>query len=488
MIIKDDKEILYSYLEDNSGIINGAAERAYLPETAGECAGLIRDLYEGSVPMTFSGSGTGMTGGRIPMEGVIVSNERLKKIELKATKKEAFVLADAGCTLEEIKFFCQPKGYFFPVNPTEETASVGAAASNNSSGSWTFKYGSVRDNIISIDFVTRDGLSLQLDKKSPAFRGDSILVPKVSPSAFARPRYEIPAVKNAAGYYSKINMPLIDLVIGAEGTLGYITKAALRVLRLPEKVFECILFFTDEKSSLDFVEKIKEEKKKNELIQPRALEFFNADALNLLREKHPQVPAGAVAAVIFEQEIFDISNENAIMDGFSSITESSGGLMEDIWMADNAVRLEELRQFRHSLPSVVNERFKRKEFFKLSTDTAVPDGCIREMIRFYNEEIRKAGITSLIFGHIGNNHLHVNLLANSDELEKARALYQKFMEKAVSLGGTISAEHGIGKLKKKYLPLLYGTQGIEEMKRIKNIFDPKNLFNRGNMFDIEEVN
>ena len=136
------------------------------------------------------------------------------------------------------------------------------------------------------------------------------------------------------------------------------------------------------------------------------------------------------------------------------------------------------------MPSIVNERFKRKEFIKLSTDSAVPDDRLSDLLDFYNAELAASGLTSLIFGHIGNNHFHVNILAKKEELDKAKALYLKFMEKAISLGGTISAEHGIGKLKTKYLPLLYGREGIEEMKKVKHYFDPKNLFNKGNVIDL----
>ena len=310
------------------------------------------------------------------------------------------------------------------------------------------------------------------------------MLKEVSESPLVRPRYMMPNIKNAAGFFSKENMSLLDLVIGSEGTLGFLTSVVLKVLPLPLKVIECILFFEQETDAVLFVKKTRALRKAQNPLAPRALEFFNINALSFLREHHPNTPANAKAGIIFEQEVFDAEKEDAILENLLQLSEECRALTNQTWMADTPQKLEELRLFRHSLPSIVNERFKRKEFFKLSTDSAVPDDRLSDLLEYYNAEITATKLTSLIFGHIGNNHFHVNILAKIEELEKAKELYLKFMEKAVSLGGTISAEHGIGKLKKKYLPLLYGDEGIEEMKRVKRFFDPKNLFNRGNVLDL----
>ncbi|MBN1521921.1 MAG: FAD-binding oxidoreductase [Candidatus Aureabacteria bacterium] len=484
MIIKDDKDMILSYLEDNSGLLNGQADMVYIPEDVEECSGLIASLYEKSVPMTFSGAGTGMTGGRIPTEGVILSNELLKRMELIENKDGVQLKTAPGMRLEEIKDFLNRKGYFFPVNPTEESATVGASASNNSSGSWTYMYGSMRDNITGMELITRSGIKVVMTKENPKFQGDTLFLKEFFFQTLERPLYQMPEVKNAAGYFSKKDMALMDMIIGSEGTLGFISTLTLRVLPLPAKVIECIIFFEKEADAVDFVIQVRSYKKKSNVLRPRALEFFNKDALLFLKEQHSHIPEKAGAAIIFEQEVFDLSLEDEMLEQLLFMADNSKALSDDTWMADTPERLENLRLFRHSLPSLVNEKFKRKEFFKLSTDSSVPNEHLSSLLTYYNAEIRRSGLPSVIFGHIGNNHFHVNLLAKEDELEKARALYKSFMEKAVSLGGTISAEHGIGKLKKKYLPILYGNQGIEEMKKVKRYFDPKNLFNKGNLIDL----
>ena len=484
MIIKNDKEIIQSYLEDNSGITDGHADAVYLPESIADCAGLIKKLYKESIPMTFSGNGTGMTGGRIPMGGAVISTERLKKIEIIEKNNVTTVSSQPGATLEEIKAICHENGLFFPVNPTEETATIGAAASNNSSGSWTYKYGSLRDNIAGMEFITKNGEIISMCEDSPEFKDDTISLSNIAANPFSRPLYKMPDVKNAAGYYTRKDMPLMHLIIGSEGTLGFISRIILKVLPVPKKVIESLIFFQSESDALDFVSSIREMKDTNNMLKPRSLEFFNKNALSFLREHHPQIKNNAFSAVIYEQEIFDLSEEDELLSQLLSFAESKNALVDEIWMADTFARLEQLRIFRHDLPSIVNERFKRKDFFKLSTDSSVPDDHLRDILDFYNNEIESSELSSVIFGHIGNNHFHVNLLTQKNDLSKARELYKRFMEKAVSYGGTVSAEHGIGKLKKQYLGILYGKKEIDEMKRVKRIFDPKNLFNKGNLIDL----
>jgi D-lactate dehydrogenase (cytochrome) len=418
------------------------------------------------------------------MEGVIFSNERMKSLELAEDKGTALLHAGPGATLQDIRDFCRARGYFFPVNPTEESATIGAAASNNSSGSWTYRYGSVRENTWQIEFVTKNGIVIHADKRTPLFSEDSINLRELSSEPLVRPMYAMPSVKNAAGYYTKKDMPLIDLILGSEGTLGFISNIVLKVIPLPAKVIECVFFFREEKQAVHFVDRTRELSRTQDVLSPRALEFFNADALSFLREHHPNIPLEAKAAIIYEQELHELALEDEILEKAMALSEECQALTDEIWMADSPKRLEELRLFRHSLPSIINERFKRGEFFKLSTDSSVPDNALGDILDYYNQEIARSGLMSVVFGHIGNNHFHVNLLPRKNELQKAQDLYLSFMKKAVSLGGTISAEHGIGKLKKQYLPLLYQQEGIDEMRRVKSFFDPKNLFNRGNMFDL----
>jgi D-lactate dehydrogenase (cytochrome) len=146
------------------------------------------------------------------------------------------------------------------------------------------------------------------------------------------------------------------------------------------------------------------------------------------------------------------------------------------------------RDFRHAIPESVNMRIdimKRKNprITKLGTDMAVKDENLHDIFRIYHSILKEQDLKYLIFGHIGNNHVHVNILPESTEdFEKGKQAYNKIAGAVIDIGGTVSAEHGIGKIKTSLLRIMYKEHGINEMKRIKNIFDRHNILNPGNLF------
>lgn len=143
-----------------------------------------------------------------------------------------------------------------------------------------------------------------------------------------------------------------------------------------------------------------------------------------------------------------------------------------------------MRHFRHALPVAVNETIARYNQRKVGTDMAVPDENFACLLRFYKLKLEESRLDYVIFGHIGDNHLHVNLLPKTEEeAVKARHVYGRFVAQAIMLGGTISAEHGIGKHKRKYLYMQMGERYINEMVAFKKTFDPNAILGRGNLFD-----
>jgi D-lactate dehydrogenase (cytochrome) len=143
-----------------------------------------------------------------------------------------------------------------------------------------------------------------------------------------------------------------------------------------------------------------------------------------------------------------------------------------------------MREFRHALPVSVNERIVKYKQRKVGTDMAVPDEKFVSFLNFYRQKLNESELDYVIFGHIGDNHLHANILPKDEtEAKKAKHLYGRFVAQAIMLGGTISAEHGIGKLKSKYLKAMYGERFLNEMAELKKAFDPNGILGRGNMFD-----
>ena len=207
--------------------------------------------------------------------------------------------------------------------------------------------------------------------------------------------------------------------------------------------------------------------------------------MKFLRERYPLVPLGAAGAVFFEQET-TAETEDGLMAGWLGLVEKHGALADDSWFGTNEHDRAEMRAFRHALPVMVNEWLARRGQRKVSTDMAVPDEAFPEMLKFYQDTLRAGRLQYVIFGHVGDNHVHVNILPRDDvEAVAARETYGRFIERAVDLGGTISAEHGVGKLKREYLRSLYGDRALREMAALKLAFDPACVLGRGNVFGEE---
>ena len=171
------------------------------------------------------------------------------------------------------------------------------------------------------------------------------------------------------------------------------------------------------------------------------------------------------------------------MTDWLALLERHYALVDNSWFATTEPDQQKLREFRHALPVLMNEWFARHNQRKVSTDMSVPDQAFPEMLRLYQDTLRASDLRYTIFGHIGDNHVHVNILPrNDDEATKARAIYLRFVKRAVEVGGTISAEHGIGKLKRDYLRLLYNEGQLREMAALKRAFDPAGILGRGNIF------
>jgi FAD/FMN-containing dehydrogenase len=209
------------------------------------------------------------------------------------------------------------------------------------------------------------------------------------------------------------------------------------------------------------------------------LEYVDCNSLDLLRGRYPEIPKEADAALLIEAE-------GDCVDQWEEHLLLAGALTEASWFATDIRDRERFRRFRHSLPDLVIEAVVRRGFLKMGTDFAVPLARNREMLAYYREHLEdKLPGRYVIYGHIGDAHVHVNMLPGSSaEAETASELLDQFARHAVRLGGTVSAEHGLGKRKAKLLPLQYAPEHIEAMKAVKGRLDPKWLLGRGTLFTL----
>ncbi len=455
-------EIRSEYLEDASGF-RGHAERLILANSEADVVNALRAASERRIPVTVSGAGTGLTGGRVPQGGWVLSLERLTRIEV----GRGSAITGAGASLQVLRVAAAHSRQFYAPDPTEMTAAVGGTIATNASGSRSFRYGDTRRHVLAMRVVLMGGRVLAVRRGQPI--------------DFEVPALPLPATtKHSAGYRLAPGMDWVDLFVGSEGTLGVIVEAELRLLPSPPDLFTGVVFFPSEDAAVDAVEAWRG------VAGLRMLEYLDRVSLDLLRTRFPEVPRAIGGAVLFEQELDQAGEEE--MDRWDGRLSRAGALVEGSWFAASEQDREKFRRFRHTLPETINDVMRRNGYLKLGSDYAVPVARNREMLSYYRAALEaEFPGRYLIFGHIGDAHVHVNVLPSSErEFDRGRELMLDFARQAVALGGTVSAEHGLGKRKAHLLALQYTPAQIEAMKQVKHRLDPRWLLGRGNLFPIEE--
>lgn len=500
MLIKTNTDEFQDYLRDASNLQGGYANKLFIPETAEEIADILKEANENKICVTVSGARTGLVGGAIPFGGYLISLEKFNQIKsIEKTTDGGKAVVEAGVILADFQKACEAEGLFYPPDPTEWSCQIGGTIATNASGSRSFKYGATRRFVERLQIVLPTGEILNLKRGEFLSNGEFIEIKLASGETIRAkiPTYQQPTTrKNASGYFTNEKIDAIDLFIGSEGTLGIITEIEFKLLPKPEGFLSGIVFFKNENDLLNFVKEAREtsfKTRKEKIRNPQfaipnpidatLLEYFDDEALKFIAEKFPEVPNEMTGAIFFEQET-NSENEDALFESWNELMEKHHAEIDASWFTTTEEDRRKMRDFRHALPVNVNEWIVRHKQRKVSTDIAVPDENFASMLRFYKHTLKNSNLSYVIFGHIGDNHLHVNILPkDADEAVKAKHLYGRFIAQGVMLGGTVSAEHGIGKLKSKYLYVQFGERYLNEMAELKRAFDPNGILGRGNMFD-----
>lgn len=483
-----DKESFGSYLLDASNT-RGDASHVFLPESIDELQEVLRACHEERRPVHIAGNGTGLVGGRVPAGGAVVSLERLRAHAVHQDTLRGTV--QAGLSMREWQEAVSSRGVLYPPDPTEWSAAMGGTFATNASGARTFRYGPTRRYVEALRVILANGERLSLQRGDAVATDGFLHLRTDEGTAYTVPipTYTMPATrKHAAGYFAAPDMDAIDLFVGSEGTLGVIAEAEVRLVPEPQKVLGMIVFFTDADALLDMVEFLRDTSAARDAVQshlqPRLVEFFDVNALAMIRPKYPQIPANALAALWMETEYRE-DEEDAVFTAWTEFLSSATALSDETWFAADARRHAELRAFRHALPSAVYERVSDAGSTKIGTDIAVPPQHFRSFFSFYHDLFREHHVDYVLFGHIGDCHLHANIFAKDPEThQRMMTIYDMCITEGLRLGGTVSAEHGIGKLKKRYLHALVGDEGIDEMRAVKQSLDPLGILSPGNMFDL----
>jgi len=472
MLRKTDPETIAPYLKDASNFSGGRAQEVVIPENREELAEFLKANDE---PITVAGAGTGLTASRIPLDGIVISLERFRRL---GPVTAGSIAVGPAVTLQNLNDFLAGSGWFYPPNPTEWLASVGGTLATNASGSRSYKFGATRAFVLEAEVVLGDGRSVVLR------RGQTVNHPLVmcdgSRIEFPAVRYLSPDCKNAAGYFVRPGMDWLDLFIGSEGTLGVFTGCRLQLLPAPAEFLSGVLFMEEEESCWHLLKHIRESSQ--EFISPCSLEYFDSRSLQRLRSKFSGIPESAQAALFFEQDVARKEDYDRTLEAWYDFLEGETVLLDNSWFAQSLKDVERFHEFRHALPLMINEENSRLGRVKMGTDLAAGNDHFLDMMQMYRDQLTTTDIDYAMFGHIGDNHLHINLLPKPDQVDHARQVYAKLVDQVLKWGGTVSAEHGIGKLKKEYFSRMVGAEGLEELKKIKKALDPLNRLGRSNLF------
>lgn len=453
-----DPDICQAYAADVSGLSH-APDAVARPESEDEVADLLRLCASRGIAVTPQGLRSSTTGASVPARGIALSLERMNRV-LEIDPVRRIALVEPGIVTAEFKAQVRAAGLFFPPDPTsEEECTLGGNVACNASGSRTYRYGPIRPYVRSLRVALADGTVEHV-------RG-------------------IRANKNSAGYFGLQNP--VDLWIGSEGTLGVVTRVELDLLPRPAGFFGALAFFPDWRAAIRFVIAADTARRRGKL-QPRCLELFDGNALELIKPEGGglKIPAAAGAAIFFEEEVAPDSAAGAMERWYQAIAEA-GGLAAETIIAQTETAQSRLRRLRHTIPTEMNERGARAlpdGGRRVSTDFAVPlENLFPVMEEAYRIIAETFGGFSLAYGHVGNGHPHFNLLAeDAQALEKALQAAARMTRRAMELGGTLSAEHGIGKIKASLYRELYPGWLYRAMRSLKRVLDPKGILSPGNLF------
>ena len=412
------------------------------PNTTDQIASILKHCNERNIPVTTRAGGTGLSGGALPIYGgVLLSMERFNQlIEIDERNLQATV--EPGMITQVFMDLVNEKGLMYPVDPSSKGSSMlGGNLAESSGGPRAVKYGTVRDYVLNMEIVLPNGEII--------WTGSNTL-------------------KYSSGYN------LTHLMIGSEGTLAIITKIVFKLIPQPKHNLLLLASFPTEELACDAVSAIFRDGN-----NPSAVEFIEKEAVDwVVKYEHLTIQINPQAKAFLLIEV-DGNDLDLLMNDCEKI---SNVLMnyqaEDILFADSAQQKEDFWRMRRSIALSVKANSIYKE-----EDTVVPRAELAKLLKGVKAIGLKYGFQSVCYGHAGDGNLHVNILKNnlSDEqwnIEIPKAITEIF-EHCKQVGGTISGEHGIGLVKKDYLPIVFGETHFTLMHGIKNTFDPNHILNPG---------
>lgn len=433
-------EDLICYGFDASGLESSPSAVVW-PKNTEDVVRVMRYAFENSIPVVPRGAGTGMTAGAVPSKGaIILSFEKMNRI-LEIDSENLNVLCEPGLINGKLQRELEYTGLFYPPDPASMNfCTIGGNVAENAGGPRALKYGVTRDYIMEIEAVLPNGEMITTGVRTS---------------------------KGVVGY------DLTRLLVGSEGTLAVFTKIRLKVLPLPEEVVTLLAIFNDLESSGKAVSKIIAAK-----IIPRTLEFMDREAIRAVENYKPVgLPENVEAILLIELD----GHPAAITKEAEKIADICRHLGAEIEMAED----EDARANLWAARRAVSPALYHINPTKINEDIVVPRSMVPEMLKRLRKLSQESGIKIVNFGHAGDGNIHVNIMVDrkdKEEYQKGINLVEQVFKDTLSLGGTISGEHGIGLTKAGYIGMEISRKEIEIMEFIKKVFDSKNILNPGKIF------
>ncbi|MFZ8786689.1 FAD-binding oxidoreductase [Thermocrinis sp.] len=434
---------LYSYDATPIPIERALPSAVVFPTSQEDVQKLVKVCYEEEIPIFPRGAGSGLTGGAVPTleKGVVVSFERMNRFQIDVDNATAVV--EPGVITYEFQQEVERFGLFYPPDPSSfKYSTIGGNIAENAGGPRCLKYGVTREYVLGLTAVIKEGEVIKTGN---------------------------PVIKDVAGY------DITKLFVGSEGTLGLITSAVLKLIPKPKARGTALILFKNLEDVGRVVTRIM-----TSGIFPSALEFMDRDAIRAVEEFKPVgLPKDVSALLLVEVD----GSPQSVKEDIKAVEELAKAMGLEVKVAEDEESAEKLWTARKSLgPALGNLRTG-----KINEDVVVPRVYLSEAIRDYRKVAEKYGLLMVIFGHIGDGNLHVNLLydkKNKEEEERAERAVDEIFEITLRYNGSITGEHGVGLTKRKFLEYQFGPVGMEILRGIKKVFDPKNLFNPGKVITL----
>ncbi|MBQ3001778.1 MAG: FAD-binding oxidoreductase [Bacilli bacterium] len=435
-------DIPEDYSKDELGALVRKPDVLIFVRNANEISSVMKYANDNKIPVVVRGSGTGLVGGCVALEGgIVLCTSKMNKI-LELDENNLTLTVEPGVLLFEIYQYVESRGYFYAPDPGEKTATIGGNISTNAGGMRAVKYGTTRDWVVGLEVVLPNGKIEQFGKK---------------------------VVKDSTGYSLK------NLIIGSEGTLAVVTKAILKITPKPKETLSLLVPFETREDAIDAVPEIIKAQ-----LNTTAIEFFERNTILLSEEflgkKFPEKRSDAYILLTFEGH-----NKQELKFNYSAAAEICIRELKaiDAYIVDTDDRKDSVWKARGAFLEAIKSSTVEID----ECDVVVPRSEVAEFIKFTYELQAKYNIRIPSFGHAGDGNLHIYICRDNytkDEFNSIlEQVFDELYERAISVGGLVSGEHGIGYAKKHYMKRQLGDTQIELMNGIKKVFDPNNILNPG---------